>query len=73
MGNCTKLNFMAIHRSTSRAETAMTQKEVEDPPPPDTYPSHIRPVIYLSGHSNPNPNPYPYPNPYPDPDQRDRG
>ena len=29
MGNCTKPNFMAIHRSTSRAETAMTQKEEE--------------------------------------------
>ena len=31
MRNCTKPNFMAIHRSTSRAETAMTQKEEEEP------------------------------------------
>ena len=27
MGNCTKPIFMAIHRSTSRAETVMTPKE----------------------------------------------
>ena len=27
MGKCTKPNFVAIYRSTSRAETAMTEKE----------------------------------------------